>query len=176
MKVYLLYLLPKKKLYAFTDNKDYLKRFLSERNSKLFKVKEKRLDKENDGDSIFMMENVSKHLNIVPLEDKNGDCSIIATNEEDHILSDVCEKMEEVCSSLKVYFTENVPFNDEYKSILDDLTTVTKNINNHPIIQIDTVKLFYYLFKETFISQDDIALMDDIDDITNEFYEKYKFS
>ena len=167
MKVYLLYLLPKKKLYAFTDNKTYLERFLSERNPKLFKVKEKKVE----NDSLFILENVSLHLNIIPLEDENGDCSIIGTNTEDDILSRFCEKMEDTCQQLKIHFTENVPFNDEYKSILDDLTTITKNVDNHPIIQIDTVKLFYYLFKETFIESDE-----NIVDDNNEIIEKYMSS
>lgn len=167
MKVYLIYLLPKKKLYAFTDNKCYLERFLLERNEKLFKVKEKTID----DDSLFLLENISLHLNVIPLENKDGDCNIIGTNTEEAILDTVCEKMGEVCDYLKVHLTKNVPFNIEYKSLLEDLTTITKNTNNHPIIQMDTVKLFYYLFKETFIEQNEIDYIDDTDD----FIKKYKF-
>ena len=168
MKIYLLYLLPKQKLYAVTNNKKYLDRFLEERNSKLFKVKIKKVD---EGDVSILKNNKQLNLDIIPLENDNGDCNIIGTYYEDHILSNVCDKMSETCENFKFHFTQNVGFKDEYKHLLINLTTVSKNINNHPIIQIDTVKLFYYLFKDTFIYQDND---DDDYETKNEFIEKYK--
>lgn len=169
MKIYLLYLIPKNKLYAVTDSAKYLERFLSERNEKLFRIITKKVN--YDEGFQFLDENKFINLNIIPLEDSNGDCSIIGTIQEDNILCRVCDKFGETCEYLKLHFTKNVPFNDEYKSLLYALTSISKNINNHPIIQIDSVKLFYHLFKETFINQEYI---DDTDNSINDRLEKYR--
>lgn len=171
MKVYLLYLLSKNRLYAISDNKKIIKQFLSERNHKLFNLVMKSGDKED----MLKILNEYKLLKLgdIPLEDSNGDYNIIGTLEEDNLLSHVCERMAESCQQLKLHFTQNVPFKNEYKSLLDDLTSVTKNLNNHPIIQINSIKLFYYLFKETFI---DMGQLEEFDISDNDFdiIEKFK--
>ena len=154
-------------LYAVTDNKSYCNQFLRERNSKCFRVITKKMD-EHECLKI-LNNNKSLNLNMIPLESSDGDCNIIGTTQEDNILSSVCEKMAESCEYLKLHFTKNVPFNIEYKELIDNLTTISKNINNHPIIQIDSVKLFYHLFKETFVEHSQIEL----DDEFIEFYKKY---
>lgn len=170
MKLYSLYLLPKNKLYAITDNKEYMERFLSERNSKLFKVVTKKGDKE-ECLKILTDNNINK-LQIIPLEDENGDYEIIGTVYEDDTINCVCENMAETCNHLKLYFTQNVPFNEEYKAVLSALTTISKDINFHPIIQIDSVRLFYHLFKETFV--EDLIEYDDDSNYKNEILNKYK--
>lgn len=174
MKIYLLFLLPKNKLYAITDNKKFLKQFLSERNSNIFNIVTKSYNEES------MLELLEEYkllkLHNIPLEDSNGDYEIIGTLQEDNLLSDVCERFDETCRHLKLHFTKNVPFKNEYKYILDSLTTINKNINNHPIIQIDSVKLFYYLFKETFVdisNSNDIYISDDEFDIIEKFKAYY---
>lgn len=154
MKIYLLYLLPKNTLYAITDNKEFMERFISERNSKLFKTITKKCNKE---DGIKLLNDYAKYiLNIIPLEDSNGDYHIIGTIEEDDIINRVCEQMAETCTQLKYHFMKNVPFNDEYKEVLNALTTISKDIDCHPIIQIDSIKLFYHLFKNTFTECENI--------------------
>jgi transcriptional regulator of NAD metabolism len=63
----------------------------------------------------------------------------------------------------------------EYKTILENLCTVSKNIDNHPIVQIDTVKLFYALFKNTFIDISDIenATDNDHEELLNQYRANY---
>ena len=163
MKIYSLYLLSKNKLYAITDNREFMERFLSERNSKLFKVITRKYDKEEG--LKLINDNNQNILNIIPLEDSNDE--IVGTIEEDGVINRVCEKMAETCNYLKIHFTENVPFNNEYKAILSDLTTISKDIYYHPIIQIDSIKLFYHLFKETFVENDNLEYDDEIEDILN---------
>lgn len=172
MKIYSLYLISRNILYAVTDNKSYIKKFLSERNRNLFKVNITKFDK--DDGLKYLDSNKFLKLNEILLEDSDGVCTIIGTIQEDDILGCICEKMSENCEYLKLHFTQNVPFNNEYKSLLNELTTITKNINNHPIIQIDSVKLFYYLFKDTFVEAKYLDYLSDDDDDTNVYMEKYK--
>ena len=167
MKIYLLYLISNGMLYAVTDNKTYLNEFLRQRNPKCFKRISKKMD--NSECLKILTDNRLLVLDSIPLESSDGDCNIIGTTQEDNMLSSVCEKMAESCEYFKLHFTKNVPFNIEYKELIDNLTTISKNINNHPIIQIDSVKLFYYLFKETFVEHHQIESDDEI--IDN--YKKY---
>jgi hypothetical protein len=162
MKIYLLYILPNSKLYAISDNKEFIKRFLTERNPKLFKLVTKKCDKEVG--LPFMSTNYKYQLDRIPLEDDNGDCELIGTIEEGSIINLVCEKMAETCTYLKNRLSNNDYFTDEFKSLLNDLTTISKDLNYHPIIQIDSIKLFYHLFKETFIHKDEITY-DESDEI-----------
>lgn len=167
MKVYLIYLLPKNKLYAITDNREYMERFLSERNSKLFNVVTQKCDKD---EGLKLLTNNSRNvLNVIPLEDMEGDYEIIGTIEEDDIINCVCEKIGDTCNHLKLHFTQNVPFNDEYKAVLAALTTISKDIDYHPIIQIDSVKLFYHLFKDTFAKTDHLGYDDETHDILSKY-------
>ena len=168
MKLYLLYLLPKNTLYAITNNRKYLNQFLSERNPKIFNVITKKFD--DDEYEKFMTSYSHFSLIDIPLEDCKSQYTIIGTIDECNIIDTVSESMAESCNYLKLHFTKNVPFNNEYKEILDALTTISKNSNYHPIIQIDSVKLFYYLFKETFTMIDDSDMDDEIYDII----ERYK--
>lgn len=157
MKVYLFY--HKNLLYGFTYNKEYMERFLLERNSRLFKCITKKMDKQEYFE--FSKDKELLKLCEIPLEDTNGDCNIIGTVSEENEIMLVCEKFGETCEYLKVHFTKNVPFNNEYKEILDLLTTISKDSNHHPIIQIDSVKLFYHLFKDTFIEITDDEICDE---------------
>jgi hypothetical protein len=169
MKIYSLYLKTKNNVYAITDNIEFMKRFISERNSNLFKVTTLKCDK-NEGLKL-LNDNSKNVLNIIPLEDINGDYEIIGTIEEDNIINRVCERMAETCNYLKSNFIENVPFNDEYKALLNALTTISKDIDYHPIIQIDSVKLFYYLFKETFTECEEAEFENETYDILNMYKE-----
>ena len=160
--------MPKNKLYAITDNKEYMERFMTERNSKLFKVVTRKCDKE-EGLKIITDNNINVLVRI-PLEDINGDYEIIGTTEEDDTINRVCEKMAETCDYLKRHFIENVPFTDDYKILLDTLTTISKDVNCHPIIQIDSLKLFYHLFKNTFVDDEEL----EYDEFTNDILDMYK--
>ena len=141
--------MPKRKLYAITNNKLYIDRFLNERNTNCFKLVITKCDKD-EWDNIIQ-EDRRYLLTRIPLENSDGDFEIIGTMYENNILDRVSEKMADTCETLKLHFVQNVPFNMEYKMILEDLCTVSKNIDNHAIIQIDSVKLFFALFKETFV-------------------------
>ena len=164
MKLYVIYLRSKKSIYAYTDNKEYMERFLLERNSNLFKCVTKKIDKSDYIE--FAKDKELLKLRTIPLEDSNGDCDIIGTASEENEIMTVCEKFGDTCEYLKLHFTKNVPFNNEYKELLNLLTTISKDINYHPIIQIDSVKLFYHLFKYTFIELTD-------DEITEERMENF---
>ena len=172
MKIYLLYLLPKNKLYAVSDNKKYVKRFLSERNSKLFNV----ITRKGDDEELVKIIDDNKRikLNIIPLEDYNGDHNIIGTVDEDNILTAVCENMSDICDYFKLHFTSDIPFKRKYIELIDNLSTISKNVNYHPIIQIDSVKLFYYLFKESFFCLDILDIIDTGEDYIDDFISQYK--
>lgn len=172
MKLYLIYLRSKNRLYAITDIRDYLERFCSERNPRCFSVCINKFSKE-DG-LAFMTKYSSLKLQEIPLESEDGDCSIIGTIHEEYMFNVVCENMAESCDQLKLYFTKNVPFNNEYKELLDSLTTITKDENFHPIIQMNTVKLFYYIFRDTFVEDNDVKLLNTDTGYLNEIISKYK--
>ncbi len=174
MKIYFIYLLPKNILYAITDNNKYMKRFMSERNSKRFKVIKKKADI-NDIETI-MSENKKIILSKIPLESSSGDYTIIGTNNESYIIDCICENIVDNCFRFKLHFTENFSFNNEYIEVLDALTNISKNINDHPIIQIDSMKLFYYLFKETFINIDEDEVVGEYDEYIQKFINQYKLN
>jgi hypothetical protein len=155
MKLYLLYL--KNQLYGVTNKKDYMIQFLSERNSNLFDVVTKKMD--DDECMKYMSNNASLKLTEIILEDKNGSYAVIGTIKEEDELNYTCEKFVDTCNNFKLHFLHNVPFKKKFKSLLDDLTTISKVENYHPIIQIDSVKLFYYLFKETFLETSQFNLL-----------------
>ena len=54
---------------------------------------------------------------------------------------------------------KNVPFNDEYKELIEELTTYYHDENNHPIIDIDGIALFYELFRNTFLESEKIDFL-----------------
>lgn len=155
MKLYLLYL--KNILYGISDNKKLVNQFLSERNSNLFTVVVKKIDEELCYK--YKVDNPSLTLTEIILEDKNGLYTIIGTIKEEEKLNYTCEQFVDTCNSFKLHFLNNVPFKKKIKSLLDDLTNISKIENDHLIIQIDSVKLFYYLFKETFLEEDKINLL-----------------
>ena len=174
MKYYLLYLLPRKKLYAFTNNKDELNLFLSQRNSSLFIVRAQKIRDDDDANINFLIKNKLLQLIKIPLESSDGDCYIIGTQREENVLNGVCERLADTFAAFKFHFTENFLFNDEYTELLDNLTTISKNINNHPIMQIDSVKLFYSLFKETFIDSGSLDLLTDEDTESTDIISLFK--
>ena len=155
MKLYLLYL--KNQLYGITNNKEYVTQFLSERNPNLFNVITEKMD--DDECMKYISNNSSLKLIEILLEDKNGSYSLIGTIKEDEELNYTCEKFVDTCNNFKLHFLDNVPFKKKVKSLLDDLTTISKVENYHSIIQIDSVKLFYYLFKETFLETNQFELL-----------------
>lgn len=173
MKIYLIYILPKNKLYAISDNKKYVKRFLLERNAKNFKVIKKKFDTDEYND--FLNENIRLRLYEIPLEDLSGNYTIIGTNIENYIIDSVCENIADSCFRFKVHFMENFTFNNEYKAVLDAMTTVSKNINEHLILQIDSMKLFYYLFKETFADYDQCVFIDEKSEYIKNLIDNFNF-
>ena len=173
MKLYLVYLISNSKLYAITEDHTRLKKFLSERNRNLFKVIPRKLEK----DDLRHLDAEYRRLKMIDinLESSDGDFTIVGTIDEESILTHICEKMESRCNEFKLHFTKNVPFNKEYLELLDSLTTIVKNINNHPIIQIDSVRLFYYLFKDTFLNIEHLeTLNDEVSDSIDDYIEKYR--
>ena len=148
MKIYRIYHKTIGGLYAITDKKEYFEKFLSQRNSNLFTLEKFKIDKDRVEE--YLTHNSKLRLIDIPLEDETGDYSLIGTVNEENILNLICERVGDFCYHLNLNFTQNFPFNSEYKTLIDDLTTISRDENYHQIIQLDSVKLFYFLFRNTF--------------------------
>ena len=91
MKVYLFYLKEDpRELYAFTLDKEYKNRFMSERNMNLFYMKKEHMEKNIC--MVFMNKNKSKQIVRDVLNDGKTDYEILCTVEESTKLSESCGK------------------------------------------------------------------------------------
>lgn len=149
MKVHLFYLRSEEnRLYAYTTNDEYARQFIETRNKEAFYYKTEKMDELIC--KAFMNKHKTLQLITVPLADENDKYSIIATYEEDEKLMVAEEELGNQMDYFNYHFLKNVPFNDEYKELISQLTTYYHDENNHPVIDVDEVKLFYEIFKNTF--------------------------
>lgn len=158
IKVYI-YILKKeethKEIYGYTVDKDISKQFESQRNMKLFYRIVKRMDKYNL--MIFMNNNKSKQICIDNLYDGKNDYQIAATIDESSALSESCDSI----LSTIIFINDamcDYKLKKKYLKAIDEITNFLNN-NKYDYANIDTLKLFYYLFKETLY--DDINESDD---------------
>ena len=153
MKVYLFYLKEDpRELYAFTLDKEYKNRFMSERNMNLFYMKKEHMEKNIC--MVFMNKNKSKQIVRDVLNDGKTDYEILCTVEESTKLSESCEYIEFTCGAIKELI-HNYSLKKKYLKSILALTDVIKNQNTNPTLQINTFKLFYELFKNTFYEKKD---------------------
>lgn len=156
IKVYLFILKSEKKLYAYTNNKDYAKRFLSERNKELFLLKIKKVD--DDEFIEFSHTNHEKLLGEVPLFDGTPkDIFIVATSEEESNLFISCGEIYKSVELIKKDLDE-FPFKKKWKKLVIEACKLSLSVENDNEIcceeYINTFALFYYLFKDTFVDSE----------------------
>lgn len=154
MKVHLLYLKQRKSLYGISIHEEIIDRFLSERNSKCFVYKTKKMSESKFNKFINKNNNKNKILSEYPLESKNGSYIIIATAIEDEILSEACDIINRRMYEIKKNFSNYIHLKEPYNTVIDNLTDCYISDEQQPVVVIDTVKLFYKLFQDTFIPDD----------------------
>lgn len=141
------YLLKETKgIYAFTFNKEYMKVFEAQRNMNKFIIKDIKFDDEIMWRS-FVASNKNCMLQKDVLFDGKNTIDIICTEEESFGLDVYSNKYSDDLLNLqKALNTEfNVP--PKYQKIISELTN---RLREDESLDIDTFKLFFDLFKNTF--------------------------
>lgn len=153
MKVYLFYLLSdNNRLYAYTTDKEYADRFLTERNPDLFKRKKKEFD--DPMGKLFLNSHKKLQLFDGPLTEDGKSLSILMTYEENDKLTDSFETLIDELDAIRVYFTEDIALKEEWCELINRMTIIAKAEEREDqvdvIAEINTLSLFYHLFKNTF--------------------------
>ena len=147
MKLYLIYRKDNDnlELYAITDEKKYLEKFLDQRNSKLFTYKKVNADKEEvrsyktSHSLLFLTEDI--------LCDKDKSVRIISTRGESIDLTESCDDI--VKESLYIIKDiSNHPIKEKYKKAIK---RICKAVVKNEEIDINTVDLFMDINKATFV-------------------------
>ena len=148
MKVIIFSLKVEKTIYAFTINKEYAEIFRSQRNMNLFNESVISLDKFEF--MLFNNKNAKYQLVKDYLEDGNNDIEIIATINETSQLSESCEYIRQTTEFIEREI-DCFPLKKKYlKPIMKITQNITKRKDNHPTLNVNTFKLFYFLFRNTF--------------------------
>ena len=135
-KFYVLYKKDDKSLYAYSENLNYIERFLQERNANRFKLKEIKIESDEES-RIFRYTNRDYKLNEFPYQNSSKEkdyVCIMATNKEK------CNKY--------LLFLEKVGFKKKYKKSIENFLYI---VNKHNEIELDVFSLFVDLFKDTFV-------------------------
>ena len=139
-----------KGVYAFSINKDYIDLFKIQRNMNLFYIREIKMSKY---EFMAFSNNNKNHLMVVDyLYDSKSKTNIevITTVHESDSLSESCEQIYSVASCIEKS-AYNYPLKDKYLNIILKLTSsITEVDDSTNILNIDTFKLFYHLFRNTF--------------------------
>lgn len=146
---------PNKEIYGYTVSKEIAKQFENQRNMKLFYRIVKRMDKYEL--MIFMNDNKSKQLCKDNLYDGERDYQIIATIDESSSLSESCDSI----FSTIIFINDaliDYKLKDKYLKAINEITDFLNN-KRYEYSNINTFKLFYHLFRETFY--EDINESDD---------------
>lgn len=134
-------------VYGYTVLKEYAKLFESQRNMKLFIRKREKIDKYQL--MMFMNNKKVKQICKDYLFDGKQDIEIMATIEESEKLSESCyyinNEIEAIVKELKQY-----PLKDKYLKVINELTKSLTKKDSDRFLNIDTFRLFYHLFKNTF--------------------------
>lgn len=150
MKFHLFYLKKSPNdIYAWTTDLGSAKKFLEFRNPDCFIYETEKMDEVLS--MMFMNKYSSKKLSEFIITDTNGDYLFLCTPDENELLTEEIESMDLIVTSIKVHFQENVHFKEEYREIIDMLTDFYIADEQQRTVVIDTVKLFYHLFNDTFI-------------------------
>lgn len=155
MKVNIIILKENNSIYGFSTNDEYIESFITQRNEKLFIIKRTKMSKKE----YEKFENLNYLLKLeeILLYDGNMDFYLIGTIKEEDELSYICDKIIIYLEKSKYYFSKIL--NDSSLKIIEEATTLInndKNMNNkQTFAELNTFKIFYNLFKSTFIEADD---------------------
>ena len=157
-KVYLFFLKDEKELYAYTIVKEYRDIFRNQRNMKLFKESSLKMDKYEL--SVFENKNYKKKIYQDFLYDGKTDIVIYATTEESNSLSESCMYITNIMNSVKDEVAKYCIKEKYLKSILKltEKIILKDNDKDKGIINVNTFKLFYHLFRNTFSEYSDIEI------------------
>ena len=152
MIVYMCYLKETGSLYGFTLDRRLKNYFRSQRNKDLFQFREMSMGKKFYYS--FEKENYQKKMCTIHLTDGEDQYHLAGTNQEDNDLSLVCEKIYDKFLSIKIALVDKL--NTEYLEFITTLTNIVKTDlrSGDKTLEINTFKLFYYLFKFTFFQED----------------------
>lgn len=160
MKVHLLYLKKTKMLYGISIQTDVVEKFLFERNPKCFIYKTEKMSKDEFDSFLKRDNNKNRILSTYPLSDNDGSCVVIATAIEDEILSEACDIINKRMYEIKKNFSSYIHLKEPYNTVIDNLTDCYISDEQQPVIVIDTVKLFYRLFQDTFMPISELELLE----------------
>lgn len=153
MKIYLFYLRETHELYAHTITKEYAKKFSQQRNLRAFYRKTEDIDEYEY--SAFLSKNHIRKLIEIPLEDSDGGYSVIGTEQEESFLVNAIENLEDQFIYLRNYLLSDNIFKKKYRDLLDKILVYYEIDHNHSVLKVNTLHLFYCLFRSTFSSYDD---------------------
>jgi hypothetical protein len=156
MKAYLFYLKKTEELYAWTLDKDTKNDFLAERNPKCF------IEKTISDDSFIIREFMYKNYELMIQRDYLYDgkvtISVLCTIYESNAISESCEAMtRDVMEIINKNNVNAYNLKDKYRKVISDACDIFRyeKDSSTPTLNVDTYAIFYYLFKNTLIIQDD---------------------
>lgn len=144
-------------LYAFTENKEYAKRFESERNMEMFR---KHIQRPDDFSTdlayrSFLSYNRNYMMIDIPLTDKDGnDVSLIGTGTEEIILSEEFDLLINDIDELLSKITIMEECGEVQEGFTDLIGTFLSYYKNYSVMDatVDTFHLFVQTFWTTFYS------------------------
>lgn len=139
-----------KGVYAASINKKYIELFKLQRNMSLFNIRNIKMNKYEY--KAFMFNNKSNMLVLDYLYDTKTKTNIemVTTVHESDELSESCNNIHSIAETLEksIYQYSLKP---KYLNIITTLTSFITELDvNGNILNIDTFKLFYHLFRNTF--------------------------
>lgn len=138
--------------YAYTIEKSYYKLFKEQRNMDTMYLKKMKMDEIEF--SVFMSKYKYQMLIQDYLSDGEIDIEMIITYDESAVLNSSIDYITDTIISLNQNLLK-VPFRKKY---LDSISAITNNLirhdQNNPTLRVDTLHLFYYLFRSTFSNED----------------------
>lgn len=152
-KVTLFKLKNNKELYAYSINKEYIKLFKEQRNMNLFD----KYDVEMDKYELMIFTNKYKSYQLVKdyLYDGQNDIEIVASVSETSALTESCDDIYNTACTIDE-FSNDYPLKQKYLNIISVLTdSITLCDEKSKSLNINTFKLFYHLFRNTFSEDGD---------------------
>ena len=150
MTVTIFSLKDEKGVYAYSINKEYIDLFKIQRNMDLFYIKKVKMSKHEF--MIFSNKNRNQLMIRDYLFDGESECNIemITTVYESDALTESCTQIHSLATHIEnSIFT--YPLKDKYLNIITKLTSTITDVDEHDnVLNIDTFKLFYHLFRKTF--------------------------
>ena len=154
MTYYMFYLNHTGTLYAFTSYKKYALEFMEVRNMKNFTIHKEKFQTETE-ERLFMKNCHLKRLMESVVEDERSVYSVIETEEEDQKLQDACNEIFDNMVTIRDRIRKFVPLKEKYKTTIEQVTNCYRVIGNNtrdPVLKVNTLKLFYCLFRFTFLN------------------------